>query len=498
MLRFVRAARAFRRGARPARARRALASGPPKFSDREKEVLRALKAVTDGKGKDVVYSGLIEGVRATDEGLVSVSLQLTEEYRILKKRCQEVIEKLDWVDKARVSMASAPARGEAGPGGAPQRPSDLQAPAKPSPNGLRGVKRVVAVSSCKGGVGKSTVSVNLAYALSQAGHRVGIFDADVYGPSLPTMVMPADPALRLAPETDLIVPPVYEDVKLMSYGFSNLYDPVSPDPKARQSTVMRGPMASGLVQRLVTETDWGDLDYLVVDFPPGTGDIQLTLAQTLEFDSAVVVTTPQRLAHVDVVKGMDMFDKVRVPIIGVVENMSYFDCPKCGERSYPFGTGATKDLAALFGIGNLFELPIRAEISAHSDGGDPVALSKDPALASVVEAYASVASMVVTETARLAEAKTEHGAIAPKVATADGGSTVVVTRPGGAEARVEAVALRRACRSAGNRNPESVDEGVVPVTITPRGNYAVSVAWSDGHNSIYPYEQIESMCEWPQ
>ncbi len=337
-----------------------------KFSEREKEVLKALRSVKDADGKDVVYSGLVDGVRATDEGVVSVTLQLSKDYRTQKKQCQEVIEQISWVEKAKVSMAAPPNDGTVGLDPPPARKPPPQAQESAKPNGLGGVKNVIAVSSCKGGVGKSTVSVNLAYALSKQGHRVGIFDADIYGPSLPTMCAPDDFTLRINSK-DLIIPPEYKGVKLMSYGFSNTYDPISPDPKARQSTIMRGPMASGLVQKLISETDWGILDYLIVDFPPGTGDIQLTLAQSVRFASAVVVTTPQKLAHVDVVKGMDMFDKVKVPIVGLVENMAYFQCENkaCGEKTYPFGTGQTSVIAELFGIKNQFELPILAEISGN-------------------------------------------------------------------------------------------------------------------------------------
>lgn len=277
----------------------------------------------------------------------------------------------------------------------------------------------------------------------------------------------------------------------MSYGFSNPYDPLSADQNARKSTVMRGPMASGVIQRLATETNWGDLDYLVVDFPPGTGDIQLTLAQNLNFASAVIVTTPQRLAHVDVVKGMDMFDKVKVPIIGIVENMSYFECNSCGDKAYPFGTGKTQELASTFGIQNLYELPMHADVSAHGDSGDPVVLSDSKTVASVVDTYDAIASMVVSETAALSDLKNKHGTILPTVTAS--GDNVIYTKASGESLRIPAVELRRACGGAGNKNPEHVKEDVVPKAIQARGNYAVSISWSDGHNSIYPFEQIEAL-----
>eukprot|EP00466_Bigelowiella_natans_P011720 jgi/Bigna1/79370/fgenesh1_pg.62_\ len=240
-----------------------------------KKVLKVLSSIHASDGSDVVYKGLVTGVRATDEGLVSLSLELTKEYRHLKKRIQAEVEQIDWVSSCRVSMAAPPPSSSSSSSSSPSPSSRPAGKGNSSSSsvggGLKDVKHIIAVSSCKGGVGKSTVSVNLAYALSEMGFKVGILDADVYGPSLPTMLTPSDPTLRLNNTNGLIVAPVYMDVKLMSFGFSNPFDPLSTEKKARQSTIMRGPMASGVIQRLATDTDWGDLDYLVVDFPPGEG-----------------------------------------------------------------------------------------------------------------------------------------------------------------------------------------------------------------------------------
>jgi len=319
----------------------------------------------------------------------------------------------------------------------------------------------------------------------------------VYGPSLPTMLTPSDPTLRLNNTNGLIVAPLYMDVKLMSFGFSNPYDPLSTEKKARQSTIMRGPMASRVIQRLATDTDWGELDYLVVDFPPGTGDIQLTLAQTLQFASAVVVTTPQRLAHVDVVKGIDMFDKVNVPVVGLVENMAYLDinceCDKSPQRIYPFGQGKTQTLAELFGLENkTVQLPIMAQISEYGDRGDPVVLSESTQLRDLRDSYLEISQMVVQNTREIIEAKTLHGMSTPKVEYDDATSTIILTKFNGEELRISAHRLRQRCKSAGNTNPELVSENVKVNHIHSRGNYAVSIAWSDGHNSIFPYDAIEN------
>lgn len=201
--------------------------------------------------------------------------------------------------------------------------------------GLSGVRNIIAVSSCKGGVGKSTVSVNFAFALSKLGHKVGIFDADLYGPSLPTMINPESAHLFQDEEDSSRIKPIeFSGVKAMSYGFA----------ASNKTAIMRGPMASNLVAQLIGQTKWGDLDYLIIDMPPGTGDIQLTLCQEISLRAAVIVTTPQKLAYVDVVKGIEMFDSLKVPTIGVVENMAYYRCGSCDEKHRIFGAGYTKQL----------------------------------------------------------------------------------------------------------------------------------------------------------
>lgn len=224
---------------------------------------------------------------------------------------------------------------------------------------LSQVRHIIAVSSCKGGVGKSTVSVNLAYSLAGMGAKVGILDADVYGPSLPTMLSPENPVLEMDPETSAITPAEYHGVKVVSFGFTG-----------QASAIMRGPMVSGLINQLLTTSNWGELDYLIVDFPPGTGDIQLTLCQAAPFSAAVVVTTPQKLSFVDVAKGIRMFAKLRVPCLSVVENMSYFDGDD-GKRYRPFGEGSGERVCREFGVPALFQHPITADLSAAGDNGVP-------------------------------------------------------------------------------------------------------------------------------
>ncbi len=235
---------------------------------------------------------------------------------------------------------------------------------------LAGVKKIIAVSSCKGGVGKSTIAVNLAFTLSHfLGRKVGIFDADIYGPSLPTLIRKKDAYLQAPADRPKDISPVeFEGVKAMSYGWAY----------GNKREVMRGPMVSGIVAQLFQSTEWGELDYLVVDMPPGnllfferlgTGDVQITLGQEINFDGSVIVTTPQQLSYVDVVKGIELFDDLKVPTLSVVENMAYFNCHKCDEKHHIFGTGKIGQLKAQFGIRNSYEIPLLRSVAKYSDLG---------------------------------------------------------------------------------------------------------------------------------
>jgi len=227
------------------------------------------------------------------------------------------------------------------------------------------IRNVVAVASGKGGVGKSTVAVNLALAWAQQGARVGVLDADIYGPSQPLMLglsgqRPTSPdGKRLRPLTS-------HGIEAMSIGF--LVD-------AEQPMVWRGPMVTQALTQLLAETDWGALDYLVVDMPPGTGDIQLTLAQRVPVAGAVIVTTPQDIALADARKGLKMFEKVSVPVLGIVENMSVHICPKCGHTEHTFGAGGGARMAKDYGVRLLGELPLDAQIRAEADGGRPTVIA---------------------------------------------------------------------------------------------------------------------------
>jgi ATP-binding protein involved in chromosome partitioning len=225
---------------------------------------------------------------------------------------------------------------------------------------LPGVKNTIAIASGKGGVGKSTVAVNLAVALAQDGASVGLIDADVYGPSAPLMMgIKERPQVR----NKKLIPLEAHGVKVMSIGFL-----VDED----QAMIWRGPMASGAVKQFMSDVEWGELDYLVFDLPPGTGDIQLTLVQTIPLTGAVIVTTPQDIALADARKGLRMFERVNVPVLGIIENMSYYICPNCGHREEIFSYGGGKKSAEQLGTKFLGDIPLYTKIREGGDSGKPL------------------------------------------------------------------------------------------------------------------------------
>ncbi len=229
---------------------------------------------------------------------------------------------------------------------------------------IGGVKNTIAVASGKGGVGKSTVAVNLAVALAEAGAAVGLLDADVYGPSIPLMMgQSGKPVVR----DGKIVPLEAHGVKVMSIGF--LLDP-------EKALIWRGPLVAQLINQFLNDVVWGELDYLVIDLPPGTGDVQLTLVQKIPISGAVIVTTPQQVALADAVKGLKMFEEVKTPVLGIVENMSWFTCPTCGTRTPIFGEGGGQRVAEQYGVPLLGQVPIEPEIRAGGDEGVPIVVAK--------------------------------------------------------------------------------------------------------------------------
>ncbi|HMP88570.1 MAG TPA: P-loop NTPase [Kiritimatiellia bacterium] len=438
---------------------------------RQEEVLQQLNRVIEpASGQDVVTMGMISSLSVTDDGCISFTLDAaTQPENIrqeLKRLCEAALAGLDWAGDVMVMLS--PAR------------QIRENPLLAKSPGLRFVKNIIAVSSCKGGVGKSTVAVNLAYALAGRKFKVGIFDADIYGPSLPTMVQLDKP--ELYQEDELIVPLDYMGVKLMSFGYV---------PSASGAAIMRGPMVTQIINQLLTTTNWGDLDYLVLDLPPGTGDVQLTLTQLIPITAAVIVTTPQQLSFVDVVKGIQMFDKLKVPTVALVENMSYFLCPDCSSRHHLFGQGARQRIQELYGIKNTFELPIDPELSRCGDGGIPQVLVQPSSETSRL--FIDLADSVLHEIKKL----TDGTSAKPRV-TYVPGTGIEIRLGDDVRGVINPADLRKRCRCANcveefTGKPllraEDISDGVYPIKMQPMGNYAMAVQWSDGHSSsIFPYD----------
>jgi ATP-binding protein involved in chromosome partitioning len=325
------------------------------------DIQNALKAVKyPGYSRDIVSFGLVKEITLPPDG-VNVVMQLTtsnaDAARQIQADSERILKSLPGVKHANVTVHQ-PAAGHAPAAGG-----------LAGQNRIAGVKRVIAVASGKGGVGKSTVSVNLACALKHLGARVGLLDCDIYGPSIPLMMGVHERPTVSADER--LVPPVSHGVRVMSIGL--LLDGDEP-------VIWRGPMIAKTVQQFLFAVDWSDLDYLLVDLPPGTGDAQLSLCQTVPLDGGVIVTTPQEASLGVVRKGIAMFRKVNVPILGIVENMSYFTAPN-GERVEIFGHGGGRAEAARQDVPFLGEVPIFTEIREAGDRGVPIVVSapKKPA-----------------------------------------------------------------------------------------------------------------------
>jgi ATP-binding protein involved in chromosome partitioning len=324
-----------------------------------------------GFSRDIVSFGLVKDLQISGSD-VTVTLQLTAKDpsipRALQKDTEEALRALPGIGKVTVQMeAHAPASSQA----------------VPAPTPIAGVKHVVAVASGKGGVGKSTVAVNLALALAKTGAKVGLCDCDVYGPSVALMFGSRERPMANA--EDQIIPIEVAGLKVMSMGF--LLDDAAP-------AVMRGPMVTRTTQQLLRQVEWGDLDYLILDLPPGTGDIQLTIVQTVLLAGAVLVTTPQEVALLDVRKAASMFAKVNVPILGVLENMSYFLCPDNGKRYDIFGTGGGAREAARLHVPLLGEIPLDIATREAGDRGLPIVAAD--AQSPVTQAFLTAANAVLS------------------------------------------------------------------------------------------------------
>jgi ATP-binding protein involved in chromosome partitioning len=351
------------------------------------DVLAALAKIASPEGKPLTDTGTLSDIVATDGKVffsISVDAASVKQWESVRERAEAAVRAVPGV-KSVMAALTAERSGGARPAPPPQRPQGARPPgaaaAPRTPAGIPGVESIIAVASGKGGVGKSTTAVNLALGLCDLGLKVGILDADIYGPSLPKLL-----AIREKPKTidgTRLIPIVRYGMPVMSIGF--LIEEETP-------MIWRGPMVMSALTQMLREVEWGTLDVMVVDMPPGTGDAQLTMAQQVPLKGAVIVSTPQDLALIDARRGIAMFRRVNVPVLGIVENMSTFICPHCGTRSDIFGHGGARHEAERLGVPFLGEVPLDIVIREKSDAGLPVvATAPDSANA---QCYRDIAARV--------------------------------------------------------------------------------------------------------
>jgi ATP-binding protein involved in chromosome partitioning len=440
----------------------------------EQAVLSALATIQDPDlRRDIVSLGFVRGLRI-DGGTVAFTIELTTPAcpvrDQMKEEAHRAVLSLPAVTAVDLTMTS--------------QVRDTRSEQKDKLVPL--VKNIVPIASGKGGVGKSTVSANLAVALAKLGARVGLMDADVYGPSIPTLMGAGTPPAQRTPA-------VAYGVKIMSMGFFV--------PKG-EATIWRGPMLSKVVDQFLGGVEWGELDYLLVDLPPGTGDVQLSLCQTIPLTGAVIVSTPQDVAFNVAEKAILMFRKLRNPVLGLVENMSGFECRHCGQREEIFGRGGARRYAMGNDLPFLGEIPLATEIRTTSDAGRPIVESMPDspsarAFLRVAENLAAAAS-----TLQLSGAATDRPE--PAEITQLSPAEVRIRWKDGHDSVYTGHALRRACGCAqcvdelsGKKRlrEESISRDVRPLAIEPVGRYAVRFRWSDGHSTgIYPFEHLRALC----
>lgn len=430
----------------------------------EKDLLDALRAIIDPDfHQDIVSLGFVQDIQI-DGGEVAFTIELTTPACPIKDQFQEqaeqIVRALPGVTDVRIHMTAR------------SRPERKLAQG----SGLSKVANIIAVTSCKGGVGKSTVAAMLAVNLARRGYQTGLLDADIFGPSVPTLFQLHDTGVSTT-EDEYILPRHAEGVAVMSFGFM-LGD---------QPAVMRGPMVSNFVQQLLHQVAWGELDYLVVDFPPGTGDVQLTLSQQAQIDAAVIVTTPHALSLTDVRKGILMFEKVDVPVIGVVENMAYFLCDGCDKQHFIFGPSGGNSLQERFGLETLATLPLRNGLQGNID-----ALAETPEATETTDAVIRALGKQQLQRPEKPEVEATESHI--HLHWSDGRTTSVANRT-----------LRLACGCAlcvdemthkPILDPDRVPADIRALELRTIGNYALGISWSDGHNTgFFPYKTIVALAD---
>jgi ATP-binding protein involved in chromosome partitioning len=338
----------------------------------ETSVLSALRTIKDPDlGKDIVSLNFVKNLKV-ENGTASFTIELTTPACPVKKEMEqwarEAVSKVEGISDVRIEMTAAVTKGTVAEG----------------KQAIEGVKNIVAVGSGKGGVGKTSVTVNLAIALAQEGAKVGLLDADIYGPNVPQMM-----GIKGQPHAidNRIQTLSNYGVRVMSMGFLTDNDDTP--------LIWRGPMLHSVIQQFLLQVDWGELDYLLIDLPPGTGDVQLSITQTVPLMGAVIVSTPQDVALQDARKAILMFRQVHVEILGIVENMSYFQCPKCGERTHVFSHGGGSVTANSFDVPFLGEIPLAVDLREGGDSGKPVVVLNPDSLCAA--AFGEIAEKVAAQ-----------------------------------------------------------------------------------------------------
>jgi ATP-binding protein involved in chromosome partitioning len=434
----------------------------PSLPVSEKDVLSRLSQIVDPDfQKDIVSLGFVKNI-VIDGPTVSFDIQITTPAcpvkDLFREQSQKLVGSLPGVERVFAKIVS---------------PSTARQP-KVEKSGLAAVDSIIAVASGKGGVGKSTVAAALAKELSQRGFKVGLLDTDIFGPSIPTLFDLHQEELQGTAD-NMIKPIEVDGLKVMSFGFWLGESPA----------IMRGPMVSNYIQQFLHQVAWGELDYLFLDLPPGTGDVQLTITQSVQLSGAVIVTTPQALSLADVGKGILMFNRVNVPVLGVIENMAYFLCDNCNKRHLVFGEGGAQSLSRRFGISVLAQLPL-APLDYGRTFNQHV---ENPAVGEAVDEVVRALGKFI------------HGVEQPQVQF--DAQKVAVAWADGTRLEITNRELRASCQCAVCVNEFSGEQMLDPATIPadihakavePVGNYAIAIDWSDGHaTGFFPYSRLREL-----
>ena len=440
------------------------------------------KIIDPHTGKDLVSLDCVRDLRL-DNGIVWLKIELeppaTPERSQLKNQVTRIISSLGGVKDVHVEVEMRTSlQGQPTARGAQSERKPLL------------MKTVIPIASGKGGVGKSTVSANLAVALANLGARVGLMDADVYGPSIPLIMGVKERPMQ---EGAMIIPPVAHGVKIMSMGF------FLPEGDA---VIWRGPMLHKTVDQFLGNVDWGELDYLIVDLPPGTGDIQLSLCQKIPLTGAVIVSTPQDVAYKVAEKAIVMFRKLKTPVLGLIENMSGYVCGECGHHDEIFGKGGAKRYSERHSIPFLGEVPLATAIRITSDEGRPIVLESPDSPSA--RAFLNIAKRLRDQIhAPAGTEKILDGPQPEKVSQPSKEKIEIIWKDGhrsiysGYELRVACYCAQCVEEMSGTRllKPETIARDVYPLSIVPIGRYALKFDWSDGHNTgIYTFEHLRGLC----